>query len=146
MIAEDRYVVLYEKKDRHTTARQITNQILGTLSNQISPQQYYNWAFTTRRTNCGRPFVCVPFSRVHRGTCAMVSPTSESYRYYNYHIGFFSVYFLYHKHYQSQTRSFVAYDEKTDKNLLLSIHKYCQSKSSLMLTIQLKMCATVNYW
>ncbi|GFV94304.1 transposable element Tcb1 transposase [Trichonephila clavipes] len=63
--AEDRYIVLSAKRNRHTTAQQVANQSLATSGKQISPKT------VARRLRGGglyarRPIVCVPLTRQHR--------------------------------------------------------------------------------
>ncbi|GFW48921.1 transposable element Tc1 transposase [Trichonephila clavipes] len=63
--AEDRYIVLSAKRNRRTTAQQVTNQFLAASGKQISRK-------TVARCLRGgglyarRPVVCVPLTRQHR--------------------------------------------------------------------------------
>ncbi|GFW77295.1 transposable element Tcb1 transposase [Trichonephila clavipes] len=63
--AEDRYIVLSAKRNRRTTAQQVTNQFLAASGKQISRKT------VARRLRGGglyarRPVVCVPLTRQHR--------------------------------------------------------------------------------
>ncbi|GFV51877.1 transposable element Tcb1 transposase [Trichonephila clavipes] len=63
--AEDRYIVLSAKRNRHTTAQQVANQFLAASGKQISRKT------VARRLRGGelyarRPVVCVPLTRQHR--------------------------------------------------------------------------------
>ncbi|GFV58465.1 HTH_Tnp_Tc3_2 domain-containing protein [Trichonephila clavipes] len=63
--AEDRYIVLSAKRNRHTTAQQVVNQFLAASGKQISRKT------VARRLMAGglyarRPVVCVPLTRQHR--------------------------------------------------------------------------------
>ncbi|GFU57977.1 transposable element Tcb2 transposase [Trichonephila clavipes] len=63
--AEDRYIVLSAKRNRRTTAQQVTNQFLAASGKQISLKT------VARRLRGGglyarRPVVCVPLTRQHR--------------------------------------------------------------------------------
>ncbi|GFW14128.1 transposable element Tcb1 transposase [Trichonephila clavipes] len=63
--AEDRYIVLSAKRNRRTTAQQVTNQFLAASGKQISRKT------VARRLRRGglyarRPVVCVPLTRQHR--------------------------------------------------------------------------------
>ncbi|GFX51886.1 transposable element Tc1 transposase [Trichonephila clavipes] len=63
--AEDRYIVLSAKRNRHTTAQQVANQFLAASEKQISRKP------VARRLRGGglyarRPVVCVPLTRQHR--------------------------------------------------------------------------------
>ncbi|GFW25621.1 HTH_Tnp_Tc3_2 domain-containing protein [Trichonephila clavipes] len=65
MPAEDRYIVLSAKRNRRTTAQQVTNQFLAASGKQISRKT------VARRLRRGglqarRPVVCVPLTRQHR--------------------------------------------------------------------------------
>ncbi|GFW16867.1 actin-related protein 5 [Trichonephila clavipes] len=62
--AEDRYIVLSAKRNRHTTAQQVANQFLAASGKQISRKT------VARRLRGGglyarRPVVCVPLTRQH---------------------------------------------------------------------------------
>ncbi|GFU66130.1 transposable element Tc1 transposase [Trichonephila clavipes] len=62
--AEDRYIVLSAKRNRHTTAQQVANQFLAASGKQISRKT------VARRLRVGglyarRPVVCVPLTRQH---------------------------------------------------------------------------------
>ncbi|GFU77725.1 transposable element Tc3 transposase [Trichonephila clavipes] len=64
MNAEDRYIVLSAKRNRHTTAQQVANQFLAASGKQISRKTI------ARRLRGGglyarRPVVCVPLTRQH---------------------------------------------------------------------------------
>ncbi|GFT24723.1 transposable element Tcb2 transposase [Trichonephila clavipes] len=66
--AEDRYIVLSAKRNRHTTAQQVANQFLAASGKQISRKT------VARRLRGGglytrRPVVCVPLTRQHRTAC-----------------------------------------------------------------------------
>ncbi|GFU52253.1 transposable element Tcb1 transposase [Trichonephila clavipes] len=63
--AEDRYIVLSAKRNRHTTAQLVANQFLAASEKQISGKT------VARRLRGGgldarRPVVCVPLTRQHR--------------------------------------------------------------------------------
>ncbi|GFX39711.1 transposable element Tcb1 transposase [Trichonephila clavipes] len=63
--AEDRYIVLSAKRNRRTTAQQVTNQFLAASGKQISRKT------VAKRLRGGglyarRPVVCVPLTRQHR--------------------------------------------------------------------------------
>ncbi|GFW57728.1 transposable element Tcb2 transposase [Trichonephila clavipes] len=63
--AEDRYIVLSAKRNRHTAAQQVANQFLAASGKQISRKT------VARRLRGGglyarRPVVCVPLTRQHR--------------------------------------------------------------------------------
>ncbi|GFW49512.1 transposable element Tc1 transposase [Trichonephila clavipes] len=63
--AEDRYIVLSAKRNRHITAQQVANQFLAASGKQISRKT------VARRLGGGglyarRPIVCVPLTRQHR--------------------------------------------------------------------------------
>ncbi|GFV59497.1 hypothetical protein TNCV_2825371 [Trichonephila clavipes] len=63
--AEDRYIVLSAKRNRHTTAQQVANQFLAASGKQISRKT------VARRLRGGglyarRPVVCFPLTRQHR--------------------------------------------------------------------------------
>ncbi|GFX61999.1 transposable element Tcb1 transposase [Trichonephila clavipes] len=63
--AEDRYIVLSAKRNRHTTAQQVENQFLAASGKQISRKTI------ARHLRGGglyarRPVVCVPLTRQHR--------------------------------------------------------------------------------
>ncbi|GFW68662.1 transposable element Tc1 transposase [Trichonephila clavipes] len=63
--AEDRYIILSAKRNRHTTAQQVANQFLAASGKQISRKT------VARRLRGGglhtrRPVVCVPLTRQHR--------------------------------------------------------------------------------
>ncbi|GFX73447.1 transposable element Tcb2 transposase [Trichonephila clavipes] len=63
--AEERYIVLSAKRNRHTTAQQVANQFLAASGKQISRKT------VARRLRGGglyarRPVVCVPLTRQHR--------------------------------------------------------------------------------
>ncbi|GFV18116.1 transposable element Tcb1 transposase [Trichonephila clavipes] len=63
--AEDRYIVLSEKRNRRTTAQQVANQFLAASGKQISRKT------VAKRLRGGglyarRPVVCVPLTRQHR--------------------------------------------------------------------------------
>ncbi|GFX04694.1 transposable element Tcb2 transposase [Trichonephila clavipes] len=63
--AKDRYIVLSAKRNRRTTAQQVTNQFLAASGKQISRKT------VARRLRGGglyarRPVVCVPLTRQHR--------------------------------------------------------------------------------
>ncbi|GFW28860.1 transposable element Tcb2 transposase [Trichonephila clavipes] len=63
--AEDRYIVLSAKRNRHTTAQQVANQFLAASGKQISRKT------VGRRLRGGglyvrRPVACVPLTRQHR--------------------------------------------------------------------------------
>ncbi|GFU34564.1 hypothetical protein TNCV_1992951 [Trichonephila clavipes] len=63
--AEDRYIVLSAKRNRHTTAQQVANQFLAASGKQISRKT------VARRLRGGglyacRAVVCVPLTRQHR--------------------------------------------------------------------------------
>ncbi|GFX51907.1 transposable element Tcb1 transposase [Trichonephila clavipes] len=63
--AEDRYIVLLAKRNRHTTAHQVANQFLAASGKQISRKT------VARRLRGGglyarRPVVCAPLTRQHR--------------------------------------------------------------------------------
>ncbi|GFV74031.1 transposable element Tcb2 transposase [Trichonephila clavipes] len=63
--AEDRYIVLSAKRNRHTTAQQVANQFLAASGKQISRKT------VARRLRGGglyarRPVVCVPLTKQHR--------------------------------------------------------------------------------
>ncbi|GFU67204.1 transposable element Tc1 transposase [Trichonephila clavipes] len=65
MPAEDRYIVLSEKRNGRTTAQQVANQFLASSGKQISRKS------VARRLRRGglyarRPVVCVPLTRQHR--------------------------------------------------------------------------------
>ncbi|GFV12541.1 transposable element Tcb1 transposase [Trichonephila clavipes] len=63
--AEDRYIILSEKRNRRTTTQQVANQLLAASGKQISRKT------VARRLRGGglyarRPVVCVPLTRQHR--------------------------------------------------------------------------------
>ncbi|GFX08404.1 transposable element Tcb2 transposase [Trichonephila clavipes] len=63
--AEDRYIVLSAKRNRHTTDQQVANQFLAASGKQISRKT------VARRLRGGglyarRPVVCIPLTRQHR--------------------------------------------------------------------------------
>ncbi|GFX54847.1 hypothetical protein TNCV_3317641 [Trichonephila clavipes] len=63
--AEDRYIVLSAKRNKHTNAQQVANQFLAASGKQISQKT------VARRLRGGslyarRPVVCVPLTREHR--------------------------------------------------------------------------------
>ncbi|GFU65771.1 transposable element Tcb2 transposase [Trichonephila clavipes] len=63
--AEDRYIVLSAKRNRHTTAQQVANQFLAASGKQI-----YRKTVARRLRGGGlyarRPVACVPLTRQHR--------------------------------------------------------------------------------
>ncbi|GFV08544.1 transposable element Tcb2 transposase [Trichonephila clavipes] len=64
--AEDRYIVLSAKRNRHTTAQQVANQFLAASGKQISLK---NCCLAFEREEglyARRPVVCVPLTRQHR--------------------------------------------------------------------------------
>ncbi|GFS93845.1 transposable element Tcb1 transposase [Trichonephila clavipes] len=66
--AEDRYIVLSAKRNRRTTAQQVTNQFLAASGKQISRKT------VARRLRGGglyarRPVVCVPLTRQPHTAC-----------------------------------------------------------------------------